>query len=265
MKGLAAKSAVALLAMLLSPCIALAGLTYEGSSTIGEEIILPAVKLFEQKTGIRFDAVGFQGSGKGISAVMNGKVSIGGTSRRLTMLEKQRKPFFQVIGYDAIAVYVNEKNFVQTLAREELKGIFSGKIRDWKAVGGRKGGITAVTEIPASERATISEFAVMAMDHVPFGPARQIEKPHDCIVYVSTDESAISPASLAFKTAGAKIVAIDGVLPTDENVMSGRYLLSRPLVLVTKNFPAGDVKRFFEFMLSPDGQEIVSKKFVPAR
>lgn len=266
MKGFATKSAGAFLAAaFLFSGVALAGLTYEGSSTIGEEILLQAAKRFEQKTGTRFDTIGFLGSGKGMKAVMDGKVSIGGVSRRLTTTEKLRKPFFQVIGYDAIVVYVNEKNPVKKLTREEVKGIFSGKIRDWKAVGAKKGGITVVTEIPTSERATISEFSHLLMDDAPFGPARQIERPRDCVVYVSTDESAITHASLAFKMAGAKAISLDGVVPTDENIMSGHYLLSRPLLLVTQNFPTGDVKRFFEFILSPEGQEIVSRKFVPAR
>jgi len=140
------------------PGVCWAGLTYEGSTTIGENIMPDAVKAFESKTEIKFDKVGGLGSGKGFKAVMAGEVDLAGVSRPLDADEKKLKPYYQTIGYDAVAIYVNEKNAVKGLTKEHLKGIFTGKIKNWKEVGGKPAEIVVITEIKAGGRATIKEF-----------------------------------------------------------------------------------------------------------
>ena len=62
-----------------------------------------------------------------------------------------------------------------------------------------------------------------------------------------------------------KIVAVNGVKPSSKNLRAGKYLISRPLYLATKGVPKGNVKKFIAFMLSPDGQSFVAKRFVPIR
>jgi ABC-type phosphate transport system substrate-binding protein len=103
-------------------------LSYSGSSTIGMSVLeAGAVKDFEQKTGIKFKSVEQPGSGKGIQALLDGKVTLAGASRTLKSEEKAKKLLGTAIGYDAIAVFVHKK----------IKGIFSGKIMNWKEVGAR--------------------------------------------------------------------------------------------------------------------------------
>lgn len=256
---------VLVLAVFLCTTMAWAGLTYEGSSTIGENVMPEASTAFEAKEKIKFDSIGLKGSGEGIKAVMAGAANIGGLSRALKTEEKAAKPYYQNIGYDAIAVFVHASNPVKALTKDQIKKIFTGKIANWKDVGGKAGPITVVTELQTGDRATVKEFKEMAMDKEAYGPSRQVDKPHDCVGEAAKDSSVITYASSSFKSVGGKMIGVNGVDPTSDNVKSGEYLLSRPLVLVSKEAPTGDAKKFFDFILSPEGQAIVGKKFVPAK
>jgi len=248
------------------PGVALAGgLTYEGSTTIGENIMPEAAKAFESKTKIKFAAIGGLGSGKGFKAAMEGTADIGGISRALTHDEKKQKPYYQTIGYDAIAIFVNGKNPVNSLSKDQIKGIFTGKITNWKEVGGADAKIVVVTEVKTGERATIKAFKEMALDDAEFGPSKEIDKPHECVQSVSSDEYSITNASLAFKESGVKVVTVNKIEPSAQSIRSGAYLLSRPLNLVSKELPSGDKKAFFDFILSSEGQSFVGKKFVTVR
>ncbi|RMF91299.1 MAG: phosphate ABC transporter substrate-binding protein [Nitrospinota bacterium] len=241
------------------------GLIYEGSSTIGENIMPEAVKVFEARTGIKFTRVGLLGSGKGFKAVMEGRASVAGMSRSLKRKEKRKKPYYQIIGYDAMAVFVNANNPIRNLSKEQIKQIFTGEITNWKEVGGRDAPIVVVTEIKTGGRATIAAFKKAILGGASFGPSKEIDKPVDCVRYVAQDENAITHASLAFNMPGVVPIAIDNIKPSLEKVKSGRYPLSRPLLLVSKGLPQGELKQFFQFMLSDEGQAIVKKHFVPVR
>ena len=91
-----------------------------------------------------------------------------------------------------------------------------------------------------------------------------MDKPHDCVKQVEGNENAITYASHAFREPGAKAISVSKVAPNAENVRSGNYPYSRPLVILSKDIPSGDVKTFYDFALSPEGQAIVARKFVSA-
>ena len=248
--------------------------TYSGSSTIGTGILdAGAIKAFTEKTGIVFGAVEQPGSGKGVQALVEGKVSIAGASRQLKPQEKKEKLLGHIIGYDAIAVFVHKNNPVKDLKKADLKAIFTGQIKNWKQIGGKNAPITPNTEILTGKRATIEFFQEHVMDGAAFGTGfRQIDLPKDQIIAVAEDENAICAVSLGLlASVGAdvkgavKVVSIAGVAPTDKSVKSGEYSISRPLLLVTKGLPTAKVKRFIDFMLGPDGQATVAKNFVPVR
>lgn len=259
------KKKFAILLPLVVPAVVFAGLSYDGSSTIGETIMPEITVAFKAKTGIAFDKISLIGSGKGFAAVMAGSVDVAGVSRSLLPDEKKLKPYYQTIGYDAIAVFINDKNPVKDLSGDQVAGIFSGSITNWKEVGGQDAKITLVTEVKTGDRATIKAFRELAMENGELGKSKEIDKPHDCVTYVAADENAITFASLAFKVKGAKVLSLNGIDAQPKNVKSGAYFLSRPLLLVTKGLPQGDVKKFMDFMLSPEGQIVVGKHFVPVK
>jgi len=249
-------------------------ITYSGSSTIGTGILQAgAVPAFEQKTGIKFKSVEQPGSGKGLKALIEGKVSLAGASRPLKPEEKKEKLAATTVGYDAIAVFVHKSNPIKQLTKEQLKGIFTGKITNWQEVGGNNAPITPNTEILTGKRATVEMFQEMVLDNAPYGKGfKEIDLPRDQIVDLAGNENGICSESLGLLSATSaevrgkvKAIAIDKTEPNNKNIQSGAYLISRPLLLVTKGLPKGAEKEFISFMLSPEGQTIVNKNFVPVR
>lgn len=270
-------SRFALVAALLAPSVALGaeGLSYSGSSTIGQSVLeaAGAKSAFEAKSGKKFSSFEVPGSGKGMDALIARKVTVAGASRPLKPAEKAAGALGTVIGYDAIAVFVNKDNPVKELSKEQLKGIFTGKIKNWKEVGGKDAPIAVNTEIQGAKRATIEMFNELVMDKAPYGSGfKEIDLPRDQIIEVARQPNGIATPSLGLLAAVApvvrakvKAILVDGVEPTDENVQSGAYLISRPLNLASMGAPKGDVKEFIDFMLSPEGQAFVAKDFVPVR
>jgi phosphate transport system substrate-binding protein len=269
------KLVVTLLASLLTlPGIALADISYSGSSTIGTGILSEggAVAAFEKKTGKKFKGVDIPGSGKGIQTLIEGKVDLGGASRPLKAEEKKAGLSATTIGYDAVAVFVHSSNPIKNLTKEQLKGIFTGKITNWKEVGGKNAPIVPNTEIIAGKRATIEMFQEHVMDGAKYGKFKEIDLPRDQIVELTKQPNGICSVSMgllaslsAAEKGKVKAISVAGSEPSDKNVQSGAYIISRPLLLVTKGLPKGEVKEFMTFILSSEGQDIVNKNFVPVR
>lgn len=274
---MASRSRLALLAALLFPALTLAadGLSYSGSSTIGQSILeaAGAKKAFEAKSGIKFASFEVPGSGKGVEALIAGKVSVAGASRPIKPAEKGAGVLGTVIGYDAVAVFVNKENPINDLSKEQLKGIFTGKIKNWKEVGGKDAPIVVNTEIQGAKRATMEMFNEMVMDKAPYGPGfKEIDLPKDQIIEVARSPNGIGTPSYGLLAAvppdvraKVKAILVDGIGPTHEDIQSGAYLISRPLNLATMGAPKGEAKAFIDFMLSPQGQAFVAKDFVPVR
>jgi phosphate transport system substrate-binding protein len=248
-------------------------ISYSGSSTIGTGILdAGAVKAFEAKTGIKFKSVEQTGSGKGIKALLDGKVTLAGASRALHADEK-KELLSHTIGYDAIAIFVHKNNPVKNLSKSQLKGIFTGKIKNWKEVGGKDALIHPNSEILGNKRATVEFFQEHVMDGEPYGKGfKEIDLPRDQIVEISKDENSICGVSLGLEAAVSpdvrgkvKAISVNSTEPTNSNVKSGAYMISRPLVLATKGLPKGNVKKFIDFMQAKEGQEIVSKNFVSVK
>jgi phosphate transport system substrate-binding protein len=246
-----------------------AALTYDGATSMGLEVITPAAKVFQEKTGIKFDHININGSEKAVSMLVEGKADIVCVGRSLTFEEKKQKLFYQIIGYDTVVIFVNSKNPINSLTRTQLKKIFLGQTTNWQEVGGAKGPINIWLDTNPG-RVTLSKtFKKSIMDEQSFANAASSVASHEGVMShlqkVAEDPNAVSFDSAAMKIPGVKTIAIDGVDPAPENVRSGAYLITRPMHLVTKGIPRGEAKKFMDFMLSPEGQEIVKKSFVPLR
>jgi phosphate transport system substrate-binding protein len=262
---------ILLFSLFVPPAWAVGELRYSGSSTIGTGVLQAgATYAFTMKTGIRFAAVEQPGSGQGIRDLVEGKVPLAGVSRPLKA-EEEGELTGTVIGYDAIAVFVHQSNPVRSLTRELLKGIFTGRIRNWKEVGGRDAPIRPNTEFLAGRRGTIETFQEMVLEGAAYGTGfAEFDLPRYQLVGVAEDPDGICSVSIGLRAPHEirreiRAVAVNGVEPTDMNVRNGAYPISRPLFLVTKGSPTGEAKEFLDFMLSDEGQAIVAKNFVPIR
>lgn len=265
---------VVLAICIIFPQIALAELRYSGSQTVGDGVLTAgAIAAFEAKTGQKlFSTYEYSGSGKGIEKVAAGAVDVAGASRALKPAEKKLGISSTTIGYDAIAVFVHKNNPVKNLTKEQLKGIFTGNITNWKEVGGKNAPINANTEFRNSKRATVETFQELVMDGAPYANLKEIDLPREQIQAVTKDENAVCTVSVGLLSTLTKqerdklrAASVNGVAPVAKNVQSGAYIISRPLIIVSKGLPKGQQKEFISFLLSTEGQKIVSKNFVPVR
>lgn len=209
------------------------------------------------------------GSGTGISALINGTTDIAASSRDIkdSENEKVRERYNALpkeisVAKDGVAIYIHETNPVKSLTVEQVKGIYTGKIDNWKAVGGND------EKIILYGRENNSGTYVFVKEHVlagkDFAPRTQTLPGTGAVVNaVSKDKRAIGYGGGAYAK-GVKEVAIsdgkgEALLPTEANVASGKYALARDLYFYLRAAPTGSIKKFIDFVLSKEGQAIVTK------
>lgn len=251
-----------------------AEMKYDGSSTIGMGVLQAGlVAAYNKKHGNVIGKIENSGTGKGIQKLIEGKVNLSGASRPLKEEELAAGLEGVVVGYDAIVVFVHANNPVNNLTREQLKGIFTGKIRNWLEVGGFNMPIRPNTEILTGKRATIEMFKESILGTEDYGKGfKQIDLPKDQIIEVAKDRNGIATVSRGLLIATSpevrskvKLVLVDGYRPSPANVKSGTYPISRALYLVTKGKPAGNLQNFINFVLSDEGQAYVGLNFVKVK
>jgi phosphate transport system substrate-binding protein len=259
---------------LLTATVAWGSLTYNGSSTIGIGFMQAgAVDKFSHKTGIQFTSVANEGTGTGLKALAEGKFPLAGASRPLKPEEKGQGLVATTIGYDALAVIVSSDNPVKELTIAQLKGIFTGKIRNWKMVGGNDAPIIPNTGSLSGKHGTVELFQEKVLDGEKYGAGfKQFDLQRGQIYEVAHQKNAIATVSrgvMATKssemTGRVKIIRVDGFNPTPGSVRSGSYPISRPLYIVTKGEPRGETKTFIDYALSPAGQFIMNHGFVAVK
>ena len=223
------------------------------------------------------------GSGTGIAAIISGACDIAQSSRELKPEEAEKakangNPLVETkVAYDGIAVIVHPSNPVNQLTVEQLSGIFTGQIANWKEVGGKDSPILILS------RERNSGTHVFFLENIlrkgnPKGPeefasaALMMPSSQAIAQEVETSESAIGYIGLGYVTPKQKVLGIAKagggpyVHPDSESVKKGDYPISRPLYFLTRGEPQGDVKEFVDFALSNEGQEIVrAMDFVPLK
>jgi phosphate transport system substrate-binding protein len=234
-----------------------------GSTTI-QPIAEVAKEGFERThPGVRILVSGV-GSSAGIENVIAGTADIGTSSRDLKGDELHAGLVDTPIAYDAIAVIVNPSNPVDGLTKAQVKAIFEGRITNWKQVGGPDMEIGLVNRDEAS--GTREAFFKIVLDKERFDPTAVVLPGTGQVrSVVAQAPSAIGYISLGFVTPEVKALAIDGVEPSEEAVVNGRYPISRVLHFLTRGEPTGLVKEFIDYVLSPEVQEDVVRDagFIP--
>lgn len=221
------------------------------------------------------------GSGTGLSALISGTCDIAMSSRNIKNKEielaKQKgiNPNEIKVALDGLAIVVNPENPVSKLTLDQLAQIFTGKITNWKQLGGQDGKIVILSrEVNSGTHVYFKEHVLRKND-----PNSTVEFAASALMLSSSqaiaDEVAGNPAAIGYYGMGyisnkqkAVLVAKDPnseyIAPTVDNVISGKYPISRPLLLYTNGEPQGLVKKIVDFVLSKEGQEIVAKTdFVP--
>jgi phosphate transport system substrate-binding protein len=210
------------------------------------------------------------GSGTGISALVNGTTDICNSSRPMKQSERDKlKQRYGSLGVeiktarDGLSVYVNEVNAVSELSLQQLKDIYTGKITNWKNVGG------ADAKIILYSRENNSGTYVYFKDNVLGGEdyaasAQNMPGTAAVVNAVAKDKNGIGYGGAAYgkgirevkvkKDANAQAYA-----PSLENVKSGNYPITRFLFMYVKSRPTGAMKEYIDWILGDEGQKIVSE------
>lgn len=198
------------------------------------------------------------GSGVGVQKVGEGIVQIGNTGRALKPVEVEKYGLVTFpFAIDGVAVAVNPANKVAALTKDQIKDIFSGKIENWKEVGGVDAPISLYMREDGS--GTRETFENCAMDKgVPTSKASVVNSNGAMKTILGQDPNAIGYLGIGHLDKSIKGVSIDGAAPSQENAKSGEYKVTRLLYMNTKGEPQGLTKAFVEYIFSPAGQAIVS-------
>jgi len=235
-------------------------LKYAGSVTVLEGVMKDAAPAFEKKEGIKIGLSG-GGSGAGVKAVLSGLVDVGGVSRDLKDEELKQGLVEHSIGWGAVGLIAHKGVAVDNLTTKQVKDIMTGKVTNWKQVGGADQPIKVVISTPGC--ACREEFAEMVMDKEAYVAGAMVSPMTTLSTTVGNTPGGIGPLATAVIDASkVKIIKIDGVLPSAENIKAKKYKVSRKINLVTKGAATGNARKFIDFMLSPEGQNIVGKNFV---
>lgn len=205
------------------------------------------------------------GSGSGITAVKEGRCDIGLSSRALKDEEKKDGLEGTVLAYDGIAIIVSPDNKVEDLSVEQIADIYTGKITNWKDVGGADGEIVVIGREAGSGTRDGFESITKTKDSCAY--RQELTSTGDVITTVAGNPNAIGYASLASVKDTVKALKVDGVAPSDATVKDGSYKVQRPFVLVTVEGKelSPVAKAFFDYITSGKLEEIFKKAgVVPA-
>jgi phosphate transport system substrate-binding protein len=197
------------------------------------------------------------GSTSGIVAARSHAAQIGMSSRAL--LPEEKDLLAVTIARDAIAVIVHPKNPMNELSLTQIVQIFSGKVKNWKEVGGNFHPIVLVTREEGS--GTRESFQKFVMKKEEIGLEALVQDSNGAIrQVVSSDINAIGYISLGLVNEKVKALRISAVEPNVSNIENGTYTLVRPFLFVFDKEPTGEAKSFLDFVLSPAAQRLLEKE-----
>lgn len=240
-------------------------LTIKGSDTM---VILVQrwAELYPDKN-TQFQVTG-GGSGTGIAALINGTTDICSSSRPMKPAEIQQMkekygnlPVEVRVARDGLSVYIHKDNPVDKLTIEQLRKIFTGKVRNWKEVGGPDKNIIIYSR--ENNSGTYEFFKEHVLAKKDFDPSAQHMPGTAAVVgAVAMDHWGIGYGGAAY-TVGVKEVAVavhkdsSYILPTEQNILDGHYPISRFMYFYLRNRPVNETKQFIDWVISKPGQIIV--------
>lgn len=237
-------------------------ITIAGSTSVQPVAEKLAAAYMKEHPNVKINVQG-GGSGVGIKNVAQGVINIGTSSKSLSANESSGLKQY-TIGHDGIVIAVNKNNTVTNLNYSQLKGIFSGNITNWNAVGGSSATIDVITREEGS--GTRTSFEDLVMNKTKIKSSAIVQSSTEAVKQsIVGDPNAVGFISLANLDSTVKAVKVNGVSPSEATVADGSYQLQRPFIFLTKGEPTGTVKDFIDWVMGPEGQAIVkAEKVVPA-
>lgn len=241
----------------------------KSSSTIrikGSDTMLILVKAFSQTYMTTYPGetiiVEGGGSGTGFDALIEGDVDIAMSSRLINSKEayKMAQSYKSIglsylIAKDALSIYLNPANKIESLTTGDLALIFSGRIDNWLVFSNTLGEIEPVLRPETS--GTHAYFKLFILKGAPYSEKSIIlPTTRDVTQYVIKNSNAIGYGGIAYGDSVFK-APVNGISPTEENVRNDLYPLTRYLYFYTITTPSENVRKFIDWVISPAGQRIV--------
>jgi phosphate transport system substrate-binding protein len=239
------------------------GLVWGGCGITKKAFMAELAKAYEKKTGVHIDLQG-GGATKGIRGVGKGTIHIGGACRASMEFHDEERYVKQVpVAWDAIVFVVHNSNPLDNITMEQVRAIYNGDITNWAQLGGKDAPIDLyVRKSPISGvgqtlrelvfNDTEKEFTQKAHIVKSSGPA---EKAVEKIVTAMT-ATGVSSA----RRRDVKILKVGGHEPSYDNIKEGKYMLYRPLYLVTKLSVRNSlVANFVKYATSEEGMEVIRR------
>ncbi|MBU1168244.1 MAG: phosphate ABC transporter substrate-binding protein [Proteobacteria bacterium] len=258
------KKIILVLSLICLASPAMAGkLVLKGSTTV-----LPiAQKATEAYMALHPDTVitlSGGGSGNGIKAIIDGTATIGNSSRFIKdkevkqAVDQNAYPVPHRIAIDCIVPIIHKNNPVSDLSKEKLRDIYTGKITNWKDVGGPDMKIVVISRDSSS--GTFDAWKELVLDGERVTPAALTQPSNGGLVtQISGTKGAIGYIALGYINTDVKVVSVDGIKGSEQTAKNGRYTISRPLFMFTAGWPEGETLDFINFILSPKGQALVKE------
>jgi phosphate transport system substrate-binding protein len=200
----------------------------------------------------------------GVYQAANGDADIGVSTQNGLTSNLPRDGKNMILAKAPIVLVVNRDNRVNNLSYDQLQDIYSGKIKNWKEVGGSDLEIKNVMLEPCVKHTMSKKVAPYSDDISRLTPGEKVNPVTHTNKMVSEDKGAIGQQLYGYETDHVKVLSIDGVFPTEETV-PGKYSFYEEYNFVTQGEPTGIIREFLRFALSDEGREIIrSLKHIPA-
>lgn len=262
------------LSLVLIASTTIAGIAQSKITVKGSDTVLPlsqkeAENFMKKNSGQSVTVIG-GGSGVGIAALIDGSTDIAMASRSLKMDERLKlqdagKAYKEItIARDALSIIINPANKVSKLTREQIEGIYTGKITNWKEVGGDDLKIVVYArETSSGTYEFLKEKVLMGKNYA--SSVLNMPATGAIIQSVSQTKGAIGYVGLAYLNKEVKDVAVSYdkgktyVNASVANAKNKTYPIVRPLFFYVPNAKEKIAKPFVDFVLSPEGQKIVDQ------
>lgn len=236
------------------------GLAAEIITIAGDPCTVPlAEKLgaaFTMKTGTEVK-VESAGCANGIYKASTGDVSIGVSTHEVDLKSLPLGTTNTVIAKAPTIILVNKANTVNNLTLQQVKDILSGKIKNWKDIGGKDMEIKNVLLQPCTTAIFSKKTAAFGSDINKLIPEKKGNPVTGTNKLVEENEGAMGLQICGYESKNVKVLTIDGYLP-DENTFPAKYGFYQDYNVIVMGEPVGNIKAFIDFAMSPEGQDVVS-------
>ena len=230
-----------------------------GSTSMEKLCEAMSESFMEKNPGVTV-TVEYTGSGAGLESLAAGSVDIGNASRGLKDEEKASGEVENIVAIDGIAVITNKSCSIKDVTSKDLAKIYSGEITDWDELGGKEQPIVVIGREVGSGTRDAFEELLEVKDGCVY--AQELDSTGAVLAKVAATPGAIGYVSLDVVDDTVSELKIDGVEPTEEEILAGNYMLQRPFVMATKGEISEQnelVQTWFNYINSDDGKEVIKQ------